>query len=165
MKKIIAGIIVGALLMTGTVFAANVFNFQQSQDIVYIDGQRIDTSNPSIGTMFLETTTNRNYVPLRLLSESMGCTVEWKQNTPNEIKIKTNKVIVDGVTLGKVTSVSGKMAHIIVNGRGYTLYPFGDKINVSTGKYYVVRSIGHNTMTIINSEGREETLLSAGDIR
>jgi len=111
--------VICSLLIIGLSLTSNFQDFAANKPTIYINGEKISTK---IAPVILKGTT---YVPLRDISENMGCTVTWdaKTSTVKIVENSTKKTILieknSYTTNGKKTALNpGTM-----NKNGVTLVP------------------------------------------
>lgn len=73
-KKIIIGLLISALLLTGTAFANGTFEGYSIVNI-FVDGKKVEGDVPAINF------NGRTMVPVRFVSEALGAEVQWDGNT------------------------------------------------------------------------------------
>jgi hypothetical protein len=80
MKKFVAGLLIGLLVASGTIFASNSFMAQSISTKLFVNGQHFQ---PSPGAMSINGTT---YLPLRAVGEALKVKVDFVK-AKNQIEI------------------------------------------------------------------------------
>ncbi len=116
LKKILTTTLVVGLFATSTVYAATISKTLQAyyRDIkIYVDSKLfkpVDVNGNSVEPFIVN---NSTYLPLRAVSEAVGCEIGWDDKT-NTITVKTGAITANSFTFGNfglydVSIVGGKV--------------------------------------------------------
>ncbi|MPM01909.1 hypothetical protein SDC9_48149 [bioreactor metagenome] len=143
MKKIFSIILVMVMILSfGTTGAS------ESPIIIHIDNQELSIPE-EMGTPFVDKN-GRTQVPVRVISEKLGKTVEWEQITTtvivdNYIKIKVGEFTAEETPEGKIPKgyINMDSNPVILNGRTYVPIRFISEALGYTVEYEKVEGIAY----------------------
>ncbi len=164
--KMILGIVTAVALMTSTVFGAGVkkdVKVEVNKDSVVLNGEPIETDVLSYN--------NTTYLPLRIISENMGMTVDYNDKT-GQINLKTSTGTGNGKNPGKgngkhsknkaetknLTVLMGSV-EVFVNGEKVE----GQNIVYNGTTYLPLRKIAEATGATVAYDGATKTIYLTTD--